>query len=52
LVTQCEEKDAKLSICSLLPYQNEMLMPHCRHDFVESCPPGSADDRSRKTNGD
>src|SRR5258708_39145487 len=37
LLTQCEKKDAKLSICSLVPYQNEMLMPHCRHDFVESC---------------
>jgi hypothetical protein len=33
LVPRCENKDAKLSICSLAPYQNEMLMPHCRHDF-------------------
>jgi hypothetical protein len=38
LVPRCENKDAKLSICSLVPYQNEMLMPHCRHDFSESCP--------------
>jgi hypothetical protein len=37
LVTQREEKDAELSICSFAPYQNEMLMPHCRHDFIESC---------------
>jgi hypothetical protein len=37
LVPRCEKKDAKLSICSLAPYQNEMLMPHCRHDFSESC---------------
>jgi hypothetical protein len=29
-------KEAKLSICSLAHYQFEMLMPHCRHDFVES----------------
>jgi hypothetical protein len=31
LLTQCEETDVKLSICSSPSYQKEMLMPHCGH---------------------
>jgi hypothetical protein len=39
-VPHCEGFAAQASNCQFVhsrPYQIEMLLPHCRHDFLESC---------------
>jgi hypothetical protein len=35
--SSAKHKADELSICSLAAYQNEMLMPHCRHEFAGGC---------------